>query len=195
MYTPAAVEAFRSGALEQATNQALELLESCALCPRECRVDRLAGQEGSCRTARQARMDSAGPHFGEEPPLVGIRGSGTIFFSGCNLGCVFCQNYTISTAAHGRRVSSKEIAATMLALQRMGVHNINLVTPTHCLAQILEALMVAIPLGLGSFLGGQIGPRLSGRVSSRILKLAFALLASSLGLLLVVRAIQALRAI
>lgn len=124
------------------------LLTSCVLCPRSCRVDRTAGETGYCRGGALARVASSGPHFGEERPLVGAGGSGTIFFAGCNLGCLFCQNYDISHHDHGEEVTPQHLAGTMMALQRLGCHNINLVTPTHYLPQILEAIHEAIPLGL-----------------------------------------------
>lgn len=127
---------------------ALDLLSPCRVCPRECRVDRLGGEVGACRIGRQAVVASYGPHFGEEAPLVGSRGSGTIFFSGCNLRCLFCQNYDISQSREGATVSPERLAGIMLDLQRQGCHNVNLVTPTHVMPQILEALVVAVAQGL-----------------------------------------------
>jgi putative pyruvate formate lyase activating enzyme len=111
-------------------------------------VDRLTGEKGYCRTARVAVVASYGPHFGEEKPLVGRRGSGTIFFSHCNLYCIFCQNYDISHGGQGVSASAKELASTMVYLQEHGCHNINFVTPSHVIAQILEALPVAVEMGL-----------------------------------------------
>ena len=108
---------------------ALARLESCDICPRRCKVNRLAGENGFCRTGRWARVASYAPHFGEEAPLVGRAGSGTIFFSGCNLACVFCQNYDISQQDAGREVSAEALARMMLSLQDCGCHNINFVTP------------------------------------------------------------------
>ena len=127
---------------------AVARLESCDICPRLCGVNRLQDERGFCRTGRQARVYSFAPHFGEEPPLVGRSGSGTIFFSGCNLSCVFCQNYDISQLDQGREVSAVALASMMLALQRKGCHNINFVTPTHVVPQILEALVLAREDGL-----------------------------------------------
>jgi putative pyruvate formate lyase activating enzyme len=124
------------------------LLRSCVLCPHLCRVDRLAGELGLCATGAEPVIASAGPHFGEEPPLVGAGGSGTIFFTGCNLGCVFCQNYEISHLRDGRQVSRDALAEIMLDLQRVGCHNINWVTPTHQVPAIFAALKTARARGL-----------------------------------------------
>lgn len=123
-------------------------LNSCRLCPRECRVNRLKGEQGYCRSGKRAKVSSFGPHFGEEPPLIGTGGSGTIFFTNCNLRCIFCQNYDISHLGHGEEVSSKELADMTLSLQSQGCHNINFVTPTHFVPQLLEALLTAIEKGL-----------------------------------------------
>ena len=128
--------------------QLRSMLESCELCPRRCHVNRLLDERGKCRTGLRAMVSSCSPHFGEESPLVGHKGSGTIFFTNCNLACVFCQNYPISQLGDGREVSADELAAMMTSLQRKGCHNINLVTPSHVVAQIVEALALAIPAGL-----------------------------------------------
>jgi putative pyruvate formate lyase activating enzyme len=136
------------GELDARVEHLRRILEACELCPRRCRVNRLQDQRGNCRTGLRAMVSSYGPHFGEEPPLVGHKGSGTIFFTNCNLTCVFCQNYPISQLGDGREVSAQELAAMMISLQRRGCHNINLVTPTHVVAQILEALAIALPAGL-----------------------------------------------
>jgi putative pyruvate formate lyase activating enzyme len=128
--------------------EALGRLESCEICPRRCHVNRLKDERGFCRIGRLARVYSYAPHFGEEPPLVGIHGSGTIFFSGCNLACVFCQNYEISQMDQGRDVSAEALARMMLTLQDCGCHNINFVTPSHVVPQILEALVLAREGGL-----------------------------------------------
>jgi len=125
-----------------------ERLRDCDLCPRRCGVDRLAGERGFCRTGVRAVVASCGPHFGEEDPLVGRGGSGTIFFANCNLGCVFCQNYEISHLGEGREVAAGELAEMMLALQEQGCVNINLVTPSHVVPQILAALVEACRRGL-----------------------------------------------
>ncbi len=142
------LELYRSGKLRDRVDAALCLLESCSVCPRNCGVNRLAGEPGPCRTPREAIVSSYGPHFGEEAPLVGRHGSGTIFFANCNLRCVFCQNYTISQLGEGRRASKEELAYIMLNLQAEGCHNINLVSPTHVVPQILEALEIAVESGL-----------------------------------------------
>ncbi len=129
--------------LEERAAIALSHLESCDLCPRRCGVNRLQDERGFCRIGRLSRVASFAPHFGEEPPLVGRAGSGTIFFSGCNLSCVFCQNYEISQLDQGRETSAVALACMMLALQSKGCHNINFVTPTHVVPQILESLILA----------------------------------------------------
>jgi putative pyruvate formate lyase activating enzyme len=125
-----------------------QALSSCQLCPRRCKVNRLKDEKGICKTGRLAYVSSFGPHFGEEAPLVGTGGSGTIFFTQCNLGCIFCQNYDISHLGEGYPVEDEELAEIMLKLKRMGCHNINFVTPTHVIAQILRALPLAIEKGL-----------------------------------------------
>lgn len=125
-----------------------EGLRECRLCPRECGVDRLKGEVGFCRSIDVVKVSSYGPHFGEEPPLVGRYGSGTIFFTNCNLGCVFCQNYDISHLGYGEFVELEDLADMMIYLKRKGCHNINLVTPTHYLPQILKALYIAVRKGL-----------------------------------------------
>ena len=142
------LELYHSGELETRARRAREILEDCQLSPRHCGLNRLAGEVGKCRTATQAVVSSYAPHFGEESPLVGSHGSGTIFFTHCNLRCVFCQNYSISQLGEGREVSEQELAGMMLSLQEMGCHNINLVSPTHVVPQILEALELAIARGL-----------------------------------------------
>jgi len=127
---------------------AIARLESCDLCPRNCGVNRIEDEVGFCRTGRLALVSSHGPHFGEEPTLVGTGGSGTIFFAGCNLGCIFCQNYDISHLLQGRAVTAHQLATIMLELQQRGCHNINFVSPSHVVAQILEALPIAYESGL-----------------------------------------------
>ncbi|MFQ5925032.1 MAG: radical SAM protein [Dehalococcoidia bacterium] len=141
---------YRTGELAERVDRARAILRNCELCPRRCRVNRLGGETGMCRTADVAVVSSCGPHFGEEAPLVGIHGSGTIFFTHCNLRCMFCQNYSISQLGEGRVASRGEIAEMMLSLQQRGCHNINLVTPTHVVPQVLEALLVAVGLGLSA---------------------------------------------
>jgi putative pyruvate formate lyase activating enzyme len=137
-----------AGKLRQRTDQAEELLRNCTLCPRNCGVDRTAGETGFCKTGDKPLVSSWGPHFGEERPLVGRFGSGTIFFSRCNLGCVFCQNWTISHQGEGEELSCERLAGIMLELQEAGCHNINLVTPTHQTPMILRALSLAAEKGL-----------------------------------------------
>jgi len=123
-------------------------MESCTLCPRNCRVNRLKGEEGFCGVPVDPVISSYGPHFGEEPPLVGSRGSGTIFMAGCNLGCIFCQNYDISHLRRGNRISVAKLAEIMLTIQDGGCHNINFVTPTHFTAPIMDAARIARERGL-----------------------------------------------
>ncbi len=135
-------------ALAARAKEAISRLACCEICPRHCRVNRLEGQLGFCRIGRKAKVYSYTQHFGEEPPLVGKHGSGTIFFSGCNLGCVFCQNYEISQMHQGEEVSAEGLAKMMVRLQDLGCHNINLVTPSHVVPQILDALVSARELGL-----------------------------------------------
>ncbi|HEY75663.1 MAG TPA: radical SAM protein [Thermoflexia bacterium] len=122
-------------------------MHHCDLCGRKCGVDRYT-THGACKTGTQAVVASYGPHFGEEDPLRGYRGSGTIFFSWCNLNCQFCQNYDISQLGHGEEVEPEELAAMMLSLQAQGCHNINLVSPSHVVAPILAAVLIAAEAGL-----------------------------------------------
>lgn len=147
-FLPAYLETARSGRLKQKIEAPWAMLESCELCPRRCRVNRIADETGVCRTGREAWMASAGPHFGEESPLVGEGGSGAIFFTHCNLNCVFCQNYEISQEADGQPVAPGRIAETMLLLQSRGCRNINFVTPTHVVPHILSAVEIAVEGGL-----------------------------------------------
>jgi len=134
--------------LKEKTSTAVELLKDCTLCPRECRVDRTKGEQGFCRTGASPYVSSWNPHFGEEAPLVGTHGSGTIFFTRCNLGCLFCQNWTISHGDDGRTIPVEELAGIMITLQDYGCHNINFVTPTHQVPMILQSLEIAIDKGL-----------------------------------------------
>lgn len=123
-------------------------LRCCDICPRRCAVNRLKGELGACRGGREPVVSSFGPHFGEEAPLVGHNGSGTIFFAYCTLNCVFCQNYELSHLGMGEAVSVAELARVMLTLEKLGCHNINLVSPTHFVPQILAALVKAMGAGL-----------------------------------------------
>ena len=138
----------RAERLEEVRSIFTKRLETCDLCPRACGINRLNNEQGYCRTGRLAKISSAYCHFGEERELVGKNGSGTIFFSNCNLSCIYCQNYTISQLGEGRAVSSDELADIMIELQRAGAENINFVTPTHAIAQIVEALYIAYKKGL-----------------------------------------------
>lgn len=147
-FEPAYLRLHRQGELQRRAEQAVAELEHCRVCPRDCGVDRLADETAVCHTGRYARVASCFPHFGEEDGLRGWRGSGTIFFSNCNLRCVFCQNFDISQGGGGRRVRPAELAAMMLQLQARGCHNINFVTPEHVVPQVLEALPLAVEEGL-----------------------------------------------
>jgi putative pyruvate formate lyase activating enzyme len=148
MSYPAYLDLYDQGVLHERAAIAHERLATCTLCPLACRADRLHGEAGECRVGREAIVASSGPHFGEEDVLRGWRGSGTVFFSGCNLRCVYCQNYDISQFVEGQAVDAAHLADIFLDIQRDGCHNLNLVTPTHVIAQILEALTIAIPRGL-----------------------------------------------
>lgn len=147
-FEPAYLRLYESGELARRVEEALGALEDCTLCPRDCHVNRLANKFAVCKTGRYAVVSSYFPHFGEEDCLRGWNGSGTIFFSWCNLRCVFCQNYDISWEGTGRGTQPEELAAMMLRLQERGCHNINFVTPEHVVPQILEALPRAIERGL-----------------------------------------------
>ena len=145
---PSYLNLYRSGELADRLEKAISIMENCVLCPRACGVNRLQGETGICRTGRKARVASFNAHFGEEGPLVGRYGSGTIFISSCNLLCSFCQNYEISHLAEGTEVEPEQVAAMMLHLAARGCHNINFVTPTHVVPQIIEALIQAVEQGL-----------------------------------------------
>ena len=142
------IKAYNSGRLQEALRRASLWMKKCTLCPRLCGVDRTADERGFCRTGRRAVVASFGPHYGEERPLVGKSGSGTIFFSHCNLFCVFCQNHDISHGGAGTPAGPEELAGVMLSLQRAGCHNINFVTPSHVIHAIMEALVLAVEGGL-----------------------------------------------
>jgi putative pyruvate formate lyase activating enzyme len=137
----------RTGELGHRVQQARRHMAACDLCARACGVDREL-RLGACRTGRRAVVASWGPHHGEEDPLRGWAGSGTVFFSSCNLRCLYCQNWEISHGRQGREVGAAELAAIMLSLQRQGCHNINLVSPSHVVAPILEAVLLAARDGL-----------------------------------------------
>jgi len=138
----------KTGLLEKTAAQAFERLTSCDICPRKCGVNRLRNERGYCKTGLLPKVCSFMPHRGEEPPISGSRGSGTIFFSHCNLSCAYCQNYEFSQEGQGREVDFGDLADFMLELQKNGCHNINLVTPTHIMPQILKALIIAVEKGL-----------------------------------------------
>jgi len=134
--------------LDKRIEKAYKLLSPCQVCPRNCKVNRLKGEQGFCRSGEEVIVSSYNAHFGEEPPLVGNFGSGTIFFTNCNLKCVYCQNYPISQLGNGNKVSLEDLAKIMLALQKRKCHNINLVTPTHFVPQILKSIKSAIKMSL-----------------------------------------------
>jgi putative pyruvate formate lyase activating enzyme len=136
------------GALRNRAAQAVEMLRHCRACPRHCGVDRLENETGFCGVGRHARVACAFPHFGEEDVLRGTRGSGTLFLSGCNLHCVFCQNCDISQRITGPPYPAEMLAELMIEVQSAGSHNINFVSPSHVLPQVLEALVIAVDRGL-----------------------------------------------
>ena len=148
MREPAYLKTYQEGVLAARIQEALKRMEACDLCPRNCGVNRLRGETGFCDTGRRAKVASYTAHFGEEAPLVGQNGSGTIFISSCNLLCGFCQNYEISHQKEGREVEPEQMAEMMIHLSEKGCHNINFVTPSHVVPQILEALACAVEMGL-----------------------------------------------
>src|SRR5512136_2510130 len=145
---PSYIHLHKKGELSRRIQLLKGFLEECRLCPRECGVNRVAGEVGVCQAGAELTVSSAFPHFGEESPLVGRHGSGTIFLTHCNLRCAFCQNYDISHLGNGERITSSDLARVMLRLQEMGCHNINFVTPTHYVPQIVSSLPEAIEGGL-----------------------------------------------
>ncbi len=147
-FTPSYISLLEKSELNHRIELLKEYLKECRLCPRECRVNRLNGEVGYCKAPSELMVSSAFPHFGEESPLVGNHGSGTIFLTHCNLRCVFCQNYDISHLGKGERITSSEMAQAMVRLQEMGCHNINFVTPTQYVPQIVASLPEAVELGL-----------------------------------------------
>jgi len=148
MFTPSYIKAYKTGKLAAVIKESYRILANCSLCPRKCEVNRLEDEKGICRTGLSAMVSGFNPHFGEEAPLVGSNGSGTIFMTNCNLLCVFCQNWETSHLGEGDEADSKTLAGMMLHLQKLGCHNINFVTPTHVVPQILDALSYAIEGGL-----------------------------------------------
>ena len=133
---------------EKRIKDAEQILQSCRICPHQCGVNRIAGEKGLCRSTAQVMVSSYNAHFGEEPPISGIGGSGTIFFTNCTLRCVFCQNYPISQLGNGNPVSISQLSKMMLDLQKRGCHNVNLVTPTHFVPQIIAAIAQSSKEGL-----------------------------------------------
>ncbi|MCM8779713.1 MAG: radical SAM protein [Candidatus Omnitrophica bacterium] len=146
--TPSYLNLSRDSKLDKVIEEAYRLLKSCVICPRKCRVNRLKNELGFCKTGLKPKVYSAIVHHGEEPPISGTHGSGTIFFSNCNMRCVYCQNYEFSQCDSGKEIDPKELAELMLGLQKRKCHNINLVTPTHIMPQILKALKIAALGGL-----------------------------------------------
>ncbi len=147
-FAPAYIRTYEEGRLREKVDEALEALRDCTLCPRDCHVNRLENRFAVCKVGRYARVSSYFHHFGEEDVLRGWRGSGTIFFSWCNLRCVFCQNFETSQIGEGEEVGPHDLARMMLQLQEEGCHNINFVTPEHVVPQILEALIISVEGGL-----------------------------------------------
>jgi len=147
-FEPAYLMLHRSGELKRRGDELWSLMKSCCLCPRKCGVDRIAGEEGFCKASAQLEISSYNPHFGEERPLVGRGGSGTIFFTNCGLRCVFCINWEISHAGQGAPEELDTLAGMMMSLQKIGCHNINVVTPTHYSPHIVCALDIAAARGL-----------------------------------------------
>lgn len=147
-FIPGYIKLHETGELQKRIDKAYHTLEDCVVCPRKCHVDRIKGEYGVCRVGSFPMVSSYNPHFGEERPLVGSHGSGTIFLTSCNLRCIFCQNWEISHLMQGGEISVKELSLMMLHLQRLGCHNINFVTPTHQVPQIIASLPYAIEKGL-----------------------------------------------
>jgi len=147
-FKPSYLKLYEKGQLKKIGEELWDIMRSCTLCPRSCQVNRVKGEIGRCGAANKLMISSYHPHFGEERPLVGKNGSGTIFFTHCSLRCVFCINWEISHKGIGKECTIGELAQMMLTLQKWGCHNLNLVTPTHYLPYIIFALNVAIPKGL-----------------------------------------------
>jgi len=147
-YYPSYLNLLKSGELERRVEFSKKYLSPCTVCPRNCGANRLNNQKGICLAGKDVRISSYNLHYGEEPPISGTRGSGTIFFTGCSLKCVFCQNYPISQLGNGNNYSNAQLADMMLELQDLGAHNINLVTPTHFVPHIIEAVYIAAQKGL-----------------------------------------------
>lgn len=147
-FEPAYIKSYEQGLLQKKAEKAIHILEECHLCPRNCGVNRLKGEKGFCQAGFLPEVSSHSPHFGEERPLVGYHGSGTIFLTHCSLRCLFCQNFSISHLGDGQEVSFEILGRMMVELQKLRCHNINFVTPTHYVPQILKALPFAVEKGL-----------------------------------------------
>ncbi len=148
MNYPSYIALYKSGELKRRVKMLYQMLKSCDLCPRECGVNRVAGELGGCKSGVRPAVSSHNAHMGEEPPITGKNGSGTIFFTNCTMKCVFCQNYPISQLGNGEEVTVTRLAGMMLSLQKRGCHNINFVTPSHYAAQIVHAILIAVAKGL-----------------------------------------------
>ncbi len=148
MQHPSYIKLQNSGELNERIRQLYSLMKECKLCPRNCLAKRFEGNYGVCRSTDQLLVSSLSAHYGEESPLVGWNGSGTIFFTNCNLWCLYCQNYEISHLRHGEVITINQLAEAMLSLQQLGCHNINFVTPTHFIPQIIDAVGIAVEKGL-----------------------------------------------
>lgn len=147
-FSPAYHKTYEDGLFPEIIKRSEHMLKSCSICPRNCGIDRTKDEKGFCEAGSLPEVSSYSPHFGEEKPLVGDHGSGTIFLTHCNLRCLFCQNYSISHLGEGKTVSIQRLAKMMVELQRLGCHNVNFVSPTHFVPQILHALPIAIEMGL-----------------------------------------------
>ncbi len=145
---PSYLRLFKEGLLNDRANRLMDIVTDCTLCPHRCKIDRRIRKDGKCLSGELPHIASYGPHFGEEPPLVGYNGSGTVFFSNCNMRCIFCQNYNISQSRSGRETDYTDLADIMIELQMKGCHNINFVTPTHMVHAVVRALPYAIEKGL-----------------------------------------------
>jgi len=147
-FEPVYLQTYRQGKFPEKIEKAFRILEKCVLCPRNCEVNRLKREKGICQAGFLPEISSSSPHFGEERPLVGLHGSGTIFMTHCNLRCIYCQNFSISHLGQGYEVSFQKLSEIMVKLQKLGCHNINFVSPSHYVPQILKAISLAIKKGL-----------------------------------------------
>jgi putative pyruvate formate lyase activating enzyme len=147
-HQPSYIELHKTGELRKRIEEVEKICTKCSLCPHHCYIDRRTCSDGYCHSSLKLVIASAGPHFGEEPPLIGHHGSGTIFFTNCNLTCIYCQNCDISQLHNGKEITCDELASVMIDLQERGCHNINFVTPTHMVYPILKSLDIAVEKGL-----------------------------------------------